>query len=190
MKNGGPVLRDWVLQICNAIVEAENIPSSLKTSIVTPVYKGSGKDPLNTNSYRGITLTSMLAKVLESLFLTLLQCHFSERNIPHLNQTAYRKGVSCTEAIFSTMEVIPTYSQCFKKVYKCSYDLHKAFDSIQYPVPLKRLYESGVNGKAWWLLQSWYMYVTKEHDEGGWDAFLTIEHGVLQGSVLPLCSSC
>ena len=85
LKYGGPTLQDWVLQICNAIVEAENIPKSLKTGIITPVYKESGKDPLNTNSYRGITLTSVLAKVLEALTLTWLQCHFLERSIPHPN---------------------------------------------------------------------------------------------------------
>ena len=85
LKYGGPTLRDWVLQICNAIVEAENIPKSLKTGIKTPVYKEGGKDPLNTNSYRGVTLTSVLAKVLEALTLTRLQCHFLERSIPHPN---------------------------------------------------------------------------------------------------------
>ena len=64
--------------------------------------------PLDTNSYRRVTLTSVLAKVLETLTLMRMQCHFSERKIPHLNQTAYRKGVSCAVAIFSTMEVIST----------------------------------------------------------------------------------
>ena len=78
LKYGGPTLRDWVLQICNAIVEAESIPKSLKTGIV---YKGGGKDPLNANSYCGVTLTSMLVKVLETLTLTQLQCHFLERNM-------------------------------------------------------------------------------------------------------------
>ena len=51
LKYGGPMLRDWILQVCNAIVEVESIPSSLKTGIIIPVYKGCGKDPLDTNSY-------------------------------------------------------------------------------------------------------------------------------------------
>ena len=151
LKYGRPMLRDWILQVCNAIVYVESIPNSLKTGIITPVYKGCGKDSLDTNSYRGVTLTSVLAKVLETLTLMRMQCNFSERKIPHLNQTAYRKGVSCAEAIFSTIEVISTYSQCSEKVYMCFYDLQKAFDSIQYPVLLKRLFECGVNGKAWRL---------------------------------------
>ena len=198
LKYGGPTLWDWVLQICNAIIETENIPKSLKTGIITPVYKGGGKDPLNRNSYRGVTLTSVLAKVLEALTLTRLQCHFLERNIPHPNQTAYRKGVSCAKAIFSTMEVISTYSRCSEKVYMCFYDLQKAFDSIQYPALLKRLYEAGVNGKAWRIIRSWYTSPNNMvRVNGVLSSPFTLERGGLQGSVLsPVlfllfqCSSC
>ena len=141
--------------------------------------------PLDTNSYRGVTLTSVLAKVLETLTLMRMQFHFSERKIPHLNQTAYRKGVSCAEAIFSTMEVISTYSQCSEKVYMCFYDLQKAFVSIQYPVLLKRLYEYGVNNKAWRLLRSWYTSPkSMVRVNGLLSSPLTLERGVLQGSIL------
>ena len=156
LKCGGLILRDWILQICNAITELEHVPDSLKIGIITPLYKGGGKDPLDTHSYRGVTLTSVLAKVLESLILTRLQCHYSEKGIPHLNQTAYRKGVCCAEAIFSTLEVLSIYSQRCEKVYMCFYDLQKAFDSVYYSVLLKRLYEAGVDGRAWRLLRSWY----------------------------------
>ena len=157
----------------------------LKIVIITPVYKGGGKDPLDTNSYRGVTLTSVLVKVLESLLLTRLQCHFSDRGIPHLNQTAYRKGVSCAEAIFSTMEVLSVYSQRCEKVYMCFYDLQKAFDSVQYSVLLKRLYEAGVDGKTWRLLRSWYQSPkSMVRVDGSLSSMFTLERGVLQGSVL------
>ena len=54
--------------------------------------------------------------------------------------------------VFSTMEVISTYSRYSEKVYMCFYDLQKAFDSIQYPVLVKCLYKSWVNGKVWRIL--------------------------------------
>ena len=95
-----------------------------------------------TATYRGVTLTSVLAKVLESLILVRLQGHLSESGILHLNHTAYRKGVSCGEAIFSTLAVLSVYSQHCEKVYMGFYDLQKAFDSIQYSILLKRLLES------------------------------------------------
>ena len=124
------------------------MPNSLKLGIVTPIYKGSGKDSLNTNSYREITLTPVLAKVLESLILNHLQDVLLER-IPHLNQTGDQKKVSSVEAILSTMEAVLQFAQQGERIYMCFYDLQKAFDSVQYPVLLKRLYETGIKGKTW-----------------------------------------
>ena len=42
-------------------------------------------DPLKTDSYRGITLTSMVAKVLEFLLLERLELVFMEAGLPHIN---------------------------------------------------------------------------------------------------------
>ena len=141
--------------------------------------------PRHKQLSRSHTNFRVLAKVLETLTLMRLQCDFLEKKIPHLNQTAYCKGVSCAEAIFSIMEVISTYSQCSEKVYMCFYDLQKAFDSIQYPVLLKRLYESGVNGKAWRLLRSWYTSPKSiVRVNGLLSSPLTLKRGVLQRSVL------
>ena len=53
------------MNILNAIVELESVPAChLEEGVVVPVYKGGGKDPMKTDSYRGITLTSMIAKNL------------------------------------------------------------------------------------------------------------------------------
>ena len=42
-----------------------------------------------------------------------------------------------------TVEVVVEY------LCVCMYDLQKAFDSIEYPVLLNRLYDLGVHGKCW-----------------------------------------
>ena len=96
-------------------------------------------------------------------------------------QTAYRKGVSCAEAI-----VLSIYSQrCEKCIYMCFYDLQKAFDSVHYSVLLKRLYEAGVDGRAWRLLRSWYASPkSMVRVDGSLSSMFTLERGVLQGSVL------
>ena len=46
------------------------------------------EDPLDVNSYRGITLNSAVLKVLESLILDRLEPIFmiSDSGLPHLNQ--------------------------------------------------------------------------------------------------------
>ena len=75
-----------------------------------------------------MTLTSMVAKVLEFLSLRRLGLRmvFLEADLPHVNQTAYRKSVSCADAIFATQEVIARYL----KGSMCLYNLQKAFDLV------------------------------------------------------------
>ena len=63
LKLGGESVVIWLMNILNAVIELEVVPDVLKRGVVVPVYKGGGKDPLKADSYRGITLTSMVAKV-------------------------------------------------------------------------------------------------------------------------------
>ena len=62
---GGPALILWLKQIFNAFIHLEHIPCSFLTGKLTPIYKGKGKDPLKCNSYRGITMMSVIMKVFE-----------------------------------------------------------------------------------------------------------------------------
>ena len=156
LKYGGNSIIVWLTEILNAIVDMEQIPACLKLGITIPIYKGRGKDPLNTNSYRGITINSAISKVLETLILDRLEPLFMEAGVPHPNQSAYRKSVSCADAIFATQEVINRYLLEGGKVYMCLYDLEKAYDSVEFSVLLKRLFQVGVNSKTWRILRSWY----------------------------------
>ena len=65
LKYGGEWLKVWLKQIFNAIIYLEAIPGSFKTSLIKPIYKGRGKDPLKTSSYRGVALSSVFAKLFE-----------------------------------------------------------------------------------------------------------------------------
>ena len=63
---GGEAVNIWLRNILNAVVDLEVIPEVLKRGIIVPVYKAVWKDPLCVDSNRGITLTSVVAKVLFS----------------------------------------------------------------------------------------------------------------------------
>ena len=58
----------------------------LKRGLTVPVYKGAEND-LNLDSYRRVTVTSMVAKVLEFLVLEWLQPVFMEASLAHVNQS-------------------------------------------------------------------------------------------------------
>ena len=108
-----------------------------------------------------------------------------EAGVPHPNQSVYRKRVSCADAIFATQEVINRYLQEGSKVYMCLYDLQKAFDYVEFPVLLKRLFDIGVNAKTWRILHSWYTDCRssirlRQHVSSSFP----VGRGVRQGSIL------
>lgn len=129
LKAGGEAVLMWLVGILNATVELEIIPNVMKCGVVVPVYKGAGKDPFSVDSYGGITLSSVLTKVLEFLLLERLELIVSEKGLPHVNQSAYRKRISCADAIFATQESIVRYVKEGSQVFMCLYDVQKAFDS-------------------------------------------------------------
>ena len=138
----------------------EAIPSQFKVSIIVPSYKGKEKDPLLPGSYRGITLTSVIAKTFEYLLLDRMLAVLSDNCIPHLNQTAYQRGVSCADATFSCQETISKFIRDGDSDYSCFYDLASAFDTVEYPVLLSYLKKAGISGKTWHLIKDWYTNVS------------------------------
>ena len=108
-----------------------------------------------------------------------------EHGFPHPSQTAYIKNRSCTDGIFLTNEVLKKLLQNGDSPYLCLYDLEKAFDSVEYDVLLHHLYSTGINGKTWRLIRSWYTNPTCAiRFNGDVSSSFSIERGVKQGAVL------
>ena len=89
------------------------------------VYKGKGKDPRLASSYCGITLSSIMAKTLEIVMLNRMSPLLDEIGFPDMNQTAYRKAVSCADAIVSIHEALLNYIRQGEKPFLCLYDIEK-----------------------------------------------------------------
>ena len=103
----------------------------MKTGLIVPVYKRKGKDPLSPSSYRGITLSSVIAKLYELIILDRIHPVLDSLNLPDSLQTAYRKGLSCSDAIFTTQEALLTHLREGGHPYLCMFDLEKAFDFVE-----------------------------------------------------------
>ena len=185
LNNGGPGVVVWLKRIFNTIRTLEVILPVLNHSIIVPVFKGKGRDPTNPGSYRGISLTSVVGKCLEKVFLSRLLPVLKGHGFPHPSQTAYLKDRSCTDGVFVTNEVLTKLLTSGDSPYLCLYDLEKAFDSIEYNVLLHHLYASGINGKAWRLIKSWYTNPTcAVRFSGSVSTPFVITRGVKQGAVL------
>ena len=156
LRYGGEWLKLWMKKIFNSVISSEQIPSCMKVSLIKPIYKGKGKNPLLPNSYRGISLSSTMGKALEYILLDRMRPVLQQNGSPHLLQTAYQQGVSCEDAVFATQEAALRVLREGGKAFLAFFDLEKAFDTIEFPVLLKCLFNAGVCGKAWRVIRSWY----------------------------------
>ena len=185
LKFSGTVFRKWLCYIFNCICQLEHIPQCFKDGIIIPVFKGKGKDPLLTKNYRGITLTSVLAKVFEIILSQRITPMLEAAGIPQVTQTAYREGVSCTDSMFASMEACAHLRSNGDHVYSCFYDLASAFDTVEFCVLLQNLFQAGVRGKCWRLLRNWYSNLTSQVRLGSHISKpFSICRGIRQGSVL------
>ena len=152
---GGELLKVWLKQVFNTIISFEEIPNCLKTSLIKPIYKGRGNDSLETSSFRGVALSSTIAKLLEYIILEHMKPILLEFNSPHFLQTAYQRGVSCGDAIFATQEAALKVLREGRKAFLSFFDQEKAFDTIEKAVLLQCLYNKGICGRAWRIINSW-----------------------------------
>ena len=102
--------------------------------LTIPVFKGKGRDPLQKGNYRGISLTSVIARLPEFITLGHIQPLLEEMGVPIMAQTAYRKHTSCEDAIFANLEAMSHYSTQEDQVTMCAFDRKSIWhDWIQCP---------------------------------------------------------
>ena len=113
--------------IYNAVLDLAHFPLAFKTSIITVVPKP-GKDPTLVTSYRPITLTSTVGKLLEKIINSRLSYFASQQNIIKTNQTGFRQNY---EAAQNVVHLIQDTVQNFnnnKNKLLITFDLKQAFD--------------------------------------------------------------
>ncbi len=82
LKYGGYTLYETLCKLYNAMIRLGYIPPSLKRSIIVPIFKGKGKSKTSMKSYRGVSLTPTLNKVLEKIVLRRLKPWLDNQDFP------------------------------------------------------------------------------------------------------------
>ena len=136
-------------RLCTAIVNFAYIPECMKDGILSPIYK-KGKPNHDRNSYRGITISAILSKLLERLILQ----HSEDKVNKKQNdmQFGFTKGCSPNLASLVLSEAIVEQSEKKEPLYVASLDAQKAFDVIDQPSLLRKYHIAGLRG-AWWNLK-------------------------------------
>ena len=118
-----------VLKLYNKIWDTGNVPTQWKHAIVLPILKA-GKDPHAPSSYRPISLTSTLCKVMEKLIANRLMWFLEKNNKLSNVQTGFRKNRSTVDQIVWLQDAINKYIRNQGHTLGVFLDFKNAFDKI------------------------------------------------------------
>jgi len=155
VKYGGYKLYEWLTFLFNKIINFTYIPQQLKHSVIITLHKGKHKPKNDVNSYRGVSLTPTLNKVLEKVILMRLKPWLASKDFPPPLQQAGRGCTNCVCVSYMVQEAIEHMVDQGSKVYGCFLDIKSAYDIINWKGLLVKLWRLGINGKLWHLFERW-----------------------------------
>lgn len=183
LKHAREIVVPHICKLANLCFDTGVFPSSLKRSIVTPVFKSG--DRTNVNDYRPISVLTSVSKIIEKLLNKRLVDYLDKFKILSSSQYGFRKGLSTQDAILDLTTTITEDVDRGDRSLTVFLDLKKAFDTVSVPILLKRLENIGIRGVPHLLLASYLRNRTQEvkiddyHSEKA-----NVTFGVPQGSVL------
>eukprot|EP00117_Sycon_ciliatum_P022663 scpid21797/ scgid3102/ RNA-directed DNA polymerase from mobile element jockey; Reverse transcriptase len=169
----------------NTSLSSGHFPSRFKIAHITPILK-SKQGPRNCPSnHRPVSLTSILAKLLEQLVFSRLQVFFQERCPFHEDQFGFRKHRSTEQLLTKVTNDWLLAREAGLHTAVVCVDLKKAFDTVQHQQLLIAIAAVGISGIALAWLQS-YLRGRQQRVVTyiGTSPLVPVTSGVPQGTIL------
>ena len=145
LKELGPVALTELLAICNLSFRSAECPQWWRNPTIIPLLKA-GKSPSSLPSYRPVSLTSCVAKVLERMIAERIYHLAETHNWFSSLQAGFRKGFSCVNQIIRLSQAIEDGFQQkrMQRAIMVLLDYSKAFDMVWRSRLLVSMAEKGV----------------------------------------------
>ena len=137
---------DFLLHIFNLSWSSHSFPSIWKTSSIIPIHK-MGKPLDSPASFRPISLTSCVSKLIECIILSRLLFFLESNSVLSPRQAVFRPGRSTLDQILYLSQSI---SDGFNKprpgsrTILSTINFSKAFESVWYPALFHKLISAGL----------------------------------------------
>ena len=173
-----------ILKLYNRIWQESTYPTKWREAIIVPIIK-QGKDPNHLESYRPISLTCCMSKILEKMVNTRLMWFLERHRLLADHQMGFRKYRSTTDQLVQLEHKIQTSFAERRHVVALFFDIEKAYDMTWRFGILKALHSWGIRGNLPKFIESFlkgrYFKVRVGND---YSNLTTLENGIPQGSTL------
>ena len=150
-----------------------------------PFLKKKGKPSSAPSSYRSISLTSTLCKLLEKVVAGRLRWFLESRNLLNSSQAGFRKGRGCADQIVRLVQDVAASSTQKKMTLGVFLDLEKAFDMVWREVIVNQLFQMGIKGRMLHWIHDFLQDRTIQVKVGtAFSRSHHLENGTPKGSVL------
>ena len=183
LKKLSPMARDILLSIINKILKSGCIPAVLKEAYKIVLPKP-GKNHGLMDNYRGITMASVILKVMEMMWLQNNNEECIDQDISDL-QFGFTANRSPSMASLLLTEAILEAKSTKKPLHIISLDARKAFDVVDHTILKQKLFQAGIQPRMWRFVDDLY-YKTSEvvRWKGEDSRKYNIKRGVKQGSIV------
>ena len=129
----------------NNLWTGHSFPAEWLESIVTPILKP-GKDRHELTSYRPISLTNCICKILERMVNTRLRYYLESKCCIDPCQSGFRKGRSTADNVIRLLSDVQTSWEFRKPTVAVFLDLISAFNKVHRSAVIYKLHQIGIRG--------------------------------------------
>ena len=173
-----------LLAFYNKIFLSDTFPNNWKKALLIPILK-KNKDAKLTDSYRPISLTNCLCKILERILNKRLQWYLETKDKLSLFQSGFRKNRSTMDNLaYLESEITEAFatSQFLIAVF---FDIQKAYDTVWKRKIINEVIKIGLQGHLVKFIENFMSNRTFILCIGNnFSTEKTLENGIPQGSVL------
>lgn len=180
LKNGGDCLQNTILVMFQKFIALEKTPNEWNRGIIVPIFKKGDRKDLN--NYRGISLTSCVAKIFNRIIAMSISKFLENSNTLSEVQGGFRSAHRCEDHIFTLKSIAACRLVEGKKTFMAFLDFRKAFDSVWREGLLLAAWNTGLRGRMWRLIDALYDNVQAQVKFGTIETgFFDVSNGVKQG---------
>ena len=180
----GTKAKSKLLGIFNNSWKTGHVPQSWREADMVPIHK-KGKDRTNTDSYRPISLTSCVGKLMEIIFNTRLVWHLEKINFITPEQAGFRQHRPTEDQVTYIAQKIEDGFQDKQQTLTVWVDMEKAYDRVWKDGLRLKLQKCGVTDCMYqWISRYLTNRKTRVHLNGIYSRKKTLKEVVPQGGIL------